>query len=173
MIENTSTLDKKAQMSLARYPFRRNHTFPVLIVTEILMIALAAAWWSFDLDVDLDGIMTFGLVFPAVTGLLSALFLAGISRAADKNPHFPALVHYTFDDREMEIRTEDPLGTSESRYGYAFLYRVFVDVEYIYLYPNRTTAFCVAKSGFTSGTAEELYALLRKNGVKIRGLRKS
>lgn len=168
MIENESILGVKARNSL--FWNTRHHrlvcafllTFFLLqVVLGLLSLFSADPPKTLDLTSCISQLCTWGII-------ILGFFLFPIRPAGFQME--PAKVRFVFTEAGMEVEIDSPLGHYSARLGYFDLRWARDSKEYIFLDPtkNPNAAFCLSKSGFTIGTAEELLDLLKKHGVNVR-----
>ena len=168
MIENTSVLEKKAILALNR-TFRKKRKYWLLVaLSEFLFLALSILFYFRDpMDSTWIGYLILFSIFPLLVVLILGLKTKILYRS-DKIHQSPRTVHFAFGEEDFAVQSKSPTAESSGTLRYSLIYRAYDSPEYLFLLINRLNAYCVAKNGFTSGTVEDLLALLKKNGVIVR-----
>jgi len=168
MMENVSQLNKEVLLALNRAVRKKGPFWTFLGVEEILFLALAFLSFRIDPNDDL------WIVLLAIAILLGPAVLLAVHLSvrrlfrSDRILQNEATVDFSFREEDFTTHAKTASTESSATVRYSTLFRAYDSENHVFLMINQQNAYCVDKKGFTSGSAEELLEVLRKNGVKIR-----
>lgn len=173
-IRNVTEIDLRALRALAAIPLRRIRGLILfcLALTAIVHVACIAILLLRRLPAFAD--LTTGdvLILAVLLDVLFLFLFLGTSRV------IPALqyrtiqrrggcrIEYIFYEDSFALRTQNEVSTENCTAMYAFLCKIVETEEYFFLYPNRSIAYIVCKSGTNPSEIDRLQNTLRSCKVR-------
>lgn len=167
MIENTSHLDKKSSFAVNR-AIRKKQKVWILICLSVLILVFISFRFYRDYPDSSMGLALFivALLLPLLMLLANRWGFEMLQKSDKRSPN-GSTVQYEFREEEFFTHTKTEMVDSSETYRYSAVFQAYDTPDFLVLMVNLQIGHIVEKRGFTSGSAEELVALLRKNGVKV------
>jgi len=166
-MENISVWDKKAihAMNLLYHTKRFWIAFGII---ECSLLALAFLFFTLEPGGRFwKSLLIYAVVYPLMLLFIVLYKVWKLYRSGGIHSK-PVTVHFAFREEDFEARVKTLTTESSATFRYSALDCAHDSVDYLFLMINEKNAYYVDKKGFTSGSAEELLDILRKNGVKVR-----
>ncbi len=139
-------------------------------ITLLVCVSLVSSVFFLSILIEaLDKIITIAFIAVWCFALLYFLMTVIVPRLlVKKTPSLNAEVTYTFDAESFttEFKTSLQIGTEQM--NYSVIKKIMESDTDIYLFVNNATSFIIDKSGFKSGSAEELIAFLKAKNIKYK-----
>jgi len=167
MIENTTTLDKKALIALNRALFKRS-SLPIVLPFQL--VAVNALVFGFFLDdPEFQIVLGASIILQfLIFGLLMIAHVLQVLSLRDRNFRPGTTIHCAFDENGIDFESQNGRLETKGKIAYFLILEVIILKDYVLFFQKVFNPLILAKSNFIDGTAEDLIALLKKNGVKIK-----
>jgi len=167
MIANSTRFDKASFLAMRRSFDKKQDVSIGIWLFAMIFLGNAVTFFLRASD---------SFLYVSVSAFVGLLFLLIILGALARFRKFAEsdrrlMEGYTVDsefrEEDFSLHFQGPSFESTETWRYSLLYCVYETKDFIYLMRNMSENQVLAKDGFVSGSADELLALLDKNGVKI------
>lgn len=161
-VVNTTKITKELNSTFQKIHFRKNGLLFSLVTTPIFF-AFAAIFFVFYFVLSYE-VLYFAIFFAAFPILFNLFLIIAFLKATKKGNELvekesPANT-YVFTENEIKIESKMNTGSSNSVHSYDYIQAAILSKTIFLLYIDKMHAFLVDVNGFTSGSCEELIALL-------------